>query len=99
MISLKEMDNQGFETEGRGNPDDQIHPSISADEDACLPKDETCPCVESQKDCSCSRMQPDAPRVELQTWVKPKGIMLVVVSVALIAWCTIYFTLSALQLL
>ncbi|MPC48156.1 hypothetical protein E2C01_041924 [Portunus trituberculatus] len=37
--------------------------------------------------------------VELQAWVKPKGWMLLGLGLALVAWCTIYFTLSALQML
>lgn len=99
MNSVMEMDNRGFEKEGRTIPDEEIHPTISPSEDEYLPHDADCPCVESQIECSCDKAKPDTSKVELQAWVKPKGWMLIGLSLALVAWCTIYFTLSALQML
>lgn len=97
MIALKEMDNRGFEKEDRRGSDGQIHPAAPAVENQNLAAD--CPCVESQTDCSCGKTKHQGPKTEVKTWVKPKGLLLVGVSVALIAWCTIYFTLNALDLL
>lgn len=95
------MDNRGFEKEGRAVPDEQIYPTIppSAPEDEYVPHDANCPCVESQTECSCGNANPDTAKIELVAWVKPKGWMLIGLSLALVAWCTIYFTLSALQML
>ncbi|KAK8405166.1 hypothetical protein O3P69_001617 [Scylla paramamosain] len=68
------MDNRGFEKEGRTIPDEEIHPTISPSEDEYLPHDTDCPCVESQIECSCDKAKPDTSKVELQAWVKPKGM-------------------------
>ncbi|KAK8729865.1 hypothetical protein OTU49_008356 [Cherax quadricarinatus] len=102
---LRNMENDGYMKEDSccNSQKQDIHPTapvgssttVIIQGDSVLPQT-SCQCIEKQDTCTCSSSAPKT-KVELVTWVKPKGWMLLVIIVAFVAWSAIYFTLSGLD--
>ncbi|KAK3866342.1 hypothetical protein Pcinc_028123 [Petrolisthes cinctipes] len=106
--SLK-MENGGFEKERETTVHDshseEIHPAAPENHTPQTGQETSheadCACLESQNECGCSSPSPSSnkPKVEVRTWVNPKGWMLLGMGVALVAWSAIFFTLSGLGII
>ncbi|XP_045594673.2 uncharacterized protein [Procambarus clarkii] len=105
MISLNQMENRGYQKEGHcstSDPDQSIYPAapFTHQVDLSHPR-ATCTCEENQNTCTCGSSSPAKPKskVELLTWVQPKGWLLLALGLAFVAWCAIFFTLLNLDMI
>ncbi|KAG7157716.1 hypothetical protein Hamer_G018783 [Homarus americanus] len=103
-IALKQMENGGYVKEGTGTTchNQDIQPSAPAiytvQPDLSSPP-ANCPCVESTAVCNCKSDAPPKSKVELLTWVRPKGWLLLGITVGFLAWSAIFFTLVSLNII
>ncbi|XP_071536380.1 uncharacterized protein [Panulirus ornatus] len=97
------MENGGYVNENNtvlATPDVKVDTSMPpAIEVAYLSPRTACACVENQTVCQCESTPHPKSKIELLTWVKPKGWILLGIGFAFVAWSAIFFTLSALQII